>query len=129
MSVLLAVAGAHLTGQPLNRQLTERSAELVETTTTAPTYRLYALDTKPPKPGVVRVAQDGAALEVEVWRLSEEAFGSFVAALPQPMAIGTVDLADGSQVKGFLVEPLAVETAEDITAFGGWRGYVQSRGA
>lgn len=129
MSVLLAVAGAHLTGQPLNWQLTERSAELVETTTTAPTYRLYALDTEPPKPGVVRVAQDGAALEVEVWRLSEEAFGSFVAALPQPMAIGTVDLADGSQVKGFLVEPLAVETAEDITAFGGWRGFVQSRGA
>lgn len=129
MSVLLAVAGAHLSGQPLNWQLTERSAELVETTTTAPTYRLYALDTEPPKPGVVRVAQDGTAMEVEVWRLSEEAFGSFVAALPQPMAIGTVDLADRSQVKGFLVEPLAVETAEDITAFGGWRGYVQSRGA
>lgn len=124
--VLLAVAGAHLRGQPLNWQLTDREAEYVETTTTAPCYRLYALDTQPPKPGVVRVQENGKALEVEVWRLSYESFGSFVAALPQPMAIGTVNLADGSPVKGFLVEPVATEGAQDITHYGGWRSYLEA---
>ncbi|WP_210505515.1 hypothetical protein [Naasia sp. SYSU D00057] len=121
--VLLAVAGAHLTGQPLNAQLTDRGATLVEETTTAPGYRLFALDTVPPKPGVVRVRSGGAALTVEVWRLSAAAFGDFVAALPQPMAIGQVELADGRLVRGFLVEPIAVEGAEDITEYGGWRQY------
>lgn len=126
-TVLLAVAGAHLTGQPLNHQLTDRDAELVTTTTTSADYRLYALGTVPPKPGVVRVSSGGAALEVEVWRLSTEAFGSFVAALPHPMAIGSVSLVDGTLVSGFLVEPIALETAEDITGFGSWRGYLASR--
>ncbi|WP_244274992.1 allophanate hydrolase-related protein [Rathayibacter oskolensis] len=123
-TVLLAVAGAHLSGQPLNHQLTDRDAELVETTTTSADYRLFALGTVPPKPGVVRVASGGAALEVEVWRLTDAAFGSFVAALPHPMAIGSVSLADGSLVSGFLVEPIALEGAEDITRFGGWRTYL-----
>ncbi len=125
--ILLAVAGAHLSGQPLNPQLTERDAELVTTTTTSPDYRLFALATEPPKPGVVRVASGGAALEVEVWRLTEAAFGSFVAALPQPMGIGKVSLADGALVSGFIVEPVATEGAEDITRFGGWRGYLAGR--
>ncbi|GAB3841801.1 allophanate hydrolase-related protein [Nesterenkonia populi] len=124
-AVRLAVAGAHLSGQPLNWQLTDRGAQLAETTTTSAEYRLYALATEPPKPGVVRTAEEGSALEVEVWELSEQAFGSFVAALPQPMVIGTVKLASGEQVKGFLVEPIAVDDAEDITRFGGWRAYVQ----
>lgn len=123
-TVLLAVAGAHLSGQPLNHQLTERGAELVGATTTSPDYRLYALATEPPKPGVLRVARGGAALEVEVWRLSTCAFGSFVAALPQPMTIGTVSLADGALVQGFLVEPVAVEGAQDITHHGGWRAHL-----
>jgi hypothetical protein len=126
-TVLLAVAGAHLSGQPLNHQLTDRDAELVSTTTTSADYRLYALATQPPKPGVVRVAEGGATLEVEIWRLSEAAFGSFVAALPRPMAIGTVTLLDGSEVSGFVVEPIALDSADDITAFGGWRGYLASR--
>lgn len=127
--ILLAVAGAHLSGQPLNPQLTERDAQLVSTTITSPDYRLYALATEPPKPGVVRVASGGAPLEVEVWRLTEAAFGSFVAALPQPMGIGKVSLADGSLVSGFIVEPIATEGAEDITRFGGWRGFLASRPA
>jgi len=126
MTVLLAVAGAHLGGQPLNAQLTDRGAELVSTTTTSADYRLVALATAPPKPGVVRVADGGAALEVEVWRLDDAGFGSFVAALPQPMAIGKVTLADGTLVSGFLVEPIAVEGAEDITRFGGWRSFLAS---
>ncbi|GAB2449692.1 allophanate hydrolase [Conyzicola lurida] len=123
-TVLLAVAGAHLSGQPLNHQLADRDAELVETTTTSPDYRLFALATTPPKPGVVRVAEGGSALEVEIWRLTEAAFGSFVAALPRPMAIGTVTLADGSEVSGFVVEQIAIEGAADITEYGGWRGYL-----
>jgi hypothetical protein len=123
--VLLAVAGAHLSGQPLNHQLTAREATLERSTTTAARYRLYALDTEPPKPGVVRVASGGAALDVEVWRLTPAAFGDFVAQLPQPMAIGRVELADGSFVSGFLVEPIALEGAADITGFGGWRAYLE----
>lgn len=122
--VLLAVAGAHLSGQPLNRQLTERGATLVEETRTEGVYRLFALDTVPPKPGMVRVRGGGAALAVEVWRLSAAAFGDLVAALPQPMAIGQVELAGGSLVSGFLVEPIAIETAADITQYGGWRQYL-----
>jgi Allophanate hydrolase C-terminal domain len=125
--VLLAVAGAHLSGQPLNHQLTSRGATLERSTSTAERYRLYALDTEPPKPGVVRVASGGAALAVEVWRLSAAAFGEFVAELPQPMAIGRVELIDGSFVSGFLVEPIAVDGADDVTRFGGWRAYLQGR--
>lgn len=123
-TVLLAVAGAHLRDQPLHHQLADRDAEFVEATTTSADYRLFALSTVPPKPGVVRVAEGGAALEVEVYRLTAAAFGSFVAALPQPMAIGSVALADGSLVSGFLVEPIALAGADDITAFGGWRAYL-----
>lgn len=121
--VLLAVAGAHLSGQPLNPQLLDRGAELVERTSLAPKYRLFALATDPPKPGVVRVVEGGASLEVEVWRMSAAAFGDFVAHLPQPMAIGQVELVDGRLVRGFVVEQIAVDGADDITRFGGWRAY------
>ena len=122
--VLLAVAGAHLAGQPLNHQLTDRGAVLVREATTSPDYRLFALATDPPKPGVVRVAEGGVALAVEVWRLSAAAFGDFVAHLPQPMAIGSVTLAGGERVSGFLVEPIAVAGAADISSFGGWARYL-----
>ncbi|WP_093417057.1 allophanate hydrolase [Saccharopolyspora flava] len=124
--VLLAVAGAHLSGQPLNHQLTDRNARLVRTTTTAPVYRLHALRTTPPKPGLVR-AEAGKAVEVEVWELTASAFGSFVAALPAPMTIGAVELSDGSTVRGFLCEPAALHDAEDITHHGGWRNYLAER--
>ncbi|HYB69642.1 MAG TPA: amidase family protein, partial [Candidatus Bathyarchaeia archaeon] len=129
-AVRLAVVGAHLSGQPLNRELTERGARLVRTCRTAAAYRLFALpDTRPPKPGLVRVAAGGAAIEVEVWELSEAAFGAVVAAVPPPLAIGTVTLQDGEPVKGFLSEAHAVAGAVDISAHGGWRAYVASRGA
>ena len=127
--VSLAVVGAHLSGQPLNHQLTDRGATLVARTTTAPTYRLVALDTDPPKPGLVRVADDdpaGAAVEVEVWALAPKAFASFVDAVPAPLCIGRVRLADGSDVAGFLCEPVALAGAPDITAHGGWRAYLAS---
>lgn len=127
--VLLAVAGAHLRGQPLNGELTSRGAAFVEVTRTMPVYRMFVLDTDPPKPGVVRTAGEGSGLEVEVWRLTAEAFGNFVAALPAPMAIGRVELAGGTTVSGFLVEPVALESARDISSFGGWKDYLAAAAA
>jgi len=124
--VLLAVVGAHLSEQPLNHQLTSRGAVLRRTCRTAPNYRLYALpNTKPAKPGLRRTPGfTGPGIELEVWELSTRAFGSFVAETPAPMGIGTVELEDGTTVKGFLCEPCALEGADDITAYGGWRAYL-----
>ncbi|MCU1346300.1 MAG: allophanate hydrolase [Acidimicrobiia bacterium] len=126
-TVDLAVVGAHRVGQPLNGQLTSLGGELLMVKHTSATYRLYALaNTSPPKPGLVH-ATDGAPIEVEVWRLPTAAFGSFVDAVPAPMCIGTVELDDGSSVKGFLCEPRALAGAEDITQFGSWLPYITSR--
>jgi len=126
--IKLAVVGAHLTGQPLNHQLTSRAATLVRTCRTADCYCLYALPgTTPPKPGLIRVkAGQGANLEVEVWEMAPEAFGTFVAAIPPPLGIGTLELEDGDLVKGFICEAYAIEGATDITHFGGWRKYLLS---
>jgi allophanate hydrolase len=125
--ILLAVVGAHLSGQPLNRQLTDRGARFVRTTKTSPCYELYRLaNTTPSKPGLVRVDVAGSKIELEIWRLSPEAFASFVAEVPPPMVIGTVELEDGSAVKGFLCEPRALKDAHNITNFGGWRAYLKS---
>ena len=127
-SVPLAVVGAHLAGQPLNHQLLERGARLAARTTTAPAYRLVALtDTSPAKPGLVRVDDDGTAIEVEVWDVPIDRFGSFVDGIPAPLAIGKLELADGSWVNGFVCEPVGIERATDITDFRGWRAYLQSQ--
>jgi len=127
----VAVVGAHLSGMPLNGQLTERGAVRLRETRSAPHYRLYALPgTVPPKPGMVRVpAGEGAALVVEVWEMPMAAYGSFVALIPAPLGIGTLTLEDGSSVQGFVCESLALEGAEDITHHGGWRRYIESRRA
>ena len=123
--VLVAVAGAHLSGQPLNHELTTRNARLVKTCSTAANYRLYALKTVPPKPGLVRdMTFIGDGIEVEVWAVPENTLGSFVAGIPAPLGIGTIVLEDGSSVKGFICEPSALDGAEEITSFGGWRKYV-----
>ncbi len=124
--VRLAVVGAHLSGMPLNVQLTQRDAVRVEQTVTAPCYRLYALaDTEPPKPGLARTAQ-GAAIHLELWDIPLARFGEFVAEIPAPLGIGTLLLADGRRVKGFICEAWALEGATDITEFGGWRDYLAS---
>ena len=124
--IAIAVVGAHLSGMPLNGVLRTAGGRLIERSATAPHYRLYALaGTKPPKPGLLRVKNGaGAAIEVEVWALSERAFGRFVAGVPSPLSIGTFELADGRSVKGFLVEAEAVGGARDISSFGGWRAFV-----
>ncbi len=123
--VAIAVVGAHLSGMPLNGELVSRGSRLLRATTTAPEYRLFAIKgTVPPKPGLLRVAKEGVPIEVEIWSLSTAAFGSFVDNVPMPLSIGTIRLADGSSVKGFLVEALAVEGARDISSFGGWRAFM-----
>ncbi|MFC8449856.1 allophanate hydrolase [Kitasatospora sp. NPDC057223] len=122
--VRLAVVGAHLSGQPLNGHLLALGATLVTATRTAPDYRLYALDTVPAKPGLVRVAAGGAAVEAEVWELPAAGLGELTAGLPEPMAFGSVRLADGTRVAGFLCEPAALAGAEDITSHGGWRAHL-----
>jgi allophanate hydrolase len=120
----LVVAGAHLSGMVLNHELLALGGRLVAATTTAADYKLFALATTPPKPGLVRAPGfAGGGIAVEVWALSAENFGRFVAALPAPMGIGRVTLADGSVHPGFLCEAHALEGAEDITAHGGWRAY------
>jgi allophanate hydrolase len=121
----IAVAGAHLEGQPLNHQLTDRGAVLVERTRTGACYRMYALATDPLKPGLVRVpsTEEGASIEVEVWALLPSAFAELIDEVPAPLVIGRVLLADGTDVPGFLCEPIALLDALDITAFGGWRAY------
>ncbi|MCW3067257.1 MAG: putative allophanate hydrolase, partial [Solirubrobacterales bacterium] len=123
--VELLVVGAHRTGQPLNGELTGRGARSLGVARTAPTYRLFVLDTDPPKPGLVR-AGAGAAVEGELWALSEVALGSLLAALPTPMALGRVALDDGREVVGFLCEPAALAGAEDITGYGSWLTYLAS---
>ncbi|MFZ5654500.1 MAG: allophanate hydrolase [Pseudomonadota bacterium] len=122
----IAVCGGHLQGLPLNHELTDRGARLVERTHTAAAYRLYALaGFEPPRPGLVR-EPGGGAIEVEVWRLPLAAVGGFLAGVPAPLAIGTVELADGRSVKGFLCEAAALAGAHDITACGGWRAWLAS---
>ena len=121
--IRVAVAGAHMRGMPLNHELATRDASFVAATRTAARYRLYALPGSMPKPGLVRAAQ-GSAIGVEVWDVPSERFGSFVAGIPPPLAIGSVELNDGAWVKGFVCEPIALEGAREITHHGDWRNYL-----
>ncbi|MEJ1128096.1 allophanate hydrolase [Variovorax sp. CCNWLW225] len=124
----IAVVGAHLSGMPLNSQLTERGATLLRATTTAPRYRLHALPgTVPPKPGLQRSAGGGAAIALEVWSVPVAQVGSFLALIPPPLGLGSVELADGSWVHGFICEGHALADAEDVSHHGGWRAYIASR--
>lgn len=123
----LCVSGAHMLGLPLNHELTSRGGRFLRRTRTAPCYRLYALEEmQPPRPGLVR-AEDGFGIEVEVWELPRAAVGGFLEAVPAPLAIGTVELADATTVKGFLCESHAAARGRDITALGGWRAYLAVR--
>ncbi|MFB2707082.1 allophanate hydrolase [Marinobacter shengliensis] len=127
-TIQVAVVGAHLSGMPLNTQLTERKARLLEQTTTTPNYRLYALpNTTPPKPGLKRVEEDGAQIVLEVWEMAASEFGSFVDLIPAPLGIGNVELADGRWVNGFICEGYGFTGARDVTEFGGWRAFIKSR--
>ena len=121
--VTLAVAGAHLRGEALDAQLTDRGAIWVGTTATSAAYRLYAMPSTPPKPALVHDGTNGASIEVDLWSVSPAALGSFVTMIPAPLGIGKVELEDGTVVTGFIAEPRALDEAIEITAHGGWRGY------
>ncbi len=128
--IAIAVVGAHLSGMVLNGELKTLGGRLLEATVTAPDYRLYALPTTPPKPGMLRVETgSGASIELEVWALPAASFGKFVAAIPPPLSIGTVRLKDGRGVKGFLVEAAEINGAREISSFGGWRAFVANAAA
>jgi allophanate hydrolase len=123
----IAVLGAHLAGEPLNHQLTGVGGRFLRAARTSPSYRFYALpNTTPPKPGLARVETGGAAIELEVWSLPPAAFGNFVARIPPPLCIGSLELEDHTRVSGFLCEGQALLGARDISSFGGWRAYRRS---
>jgi allophanate hydrolase len=118
----IVVCGAHMLGLPLNHQLAERAGRLLRQTRTAPCYRLYALPGGPPfRPGLIRQAEGGAAIEVEVWELPARHVGSFLAGIPAPLGLGTVALEDGTTETGFICEGYAAQGARDITELGSWR--------
>lgn len=127
--VEIVVVGAHLSGMPLNGELRALSARFLSATQTAADYRLFALaGVQPARPGLLRVATDtGTCIAVETWALSVEAFGQFVSRVPAPLSIGTVQLADGRGVMGFLVEAEAVKDARDVSALGGWRAFIAAQ--
>ena len=124
---MIAVVGAHLTGEPLNYQITDCGGRFVRKAKTAPSYQLYALPgTSPPKPGLVRIgAEGGASIELEIWDLPLSEIGTFLNQVPSPLTIGLIHLSDGRTVKGFLCEEIAVQDAENISAFGGWKSYLK----
>lgn len=123
----LLVVGAHRRGQPLNHELTERGARFDGVVLTAPEYRLHALDTDPPKPGLVRAPADGTAIEGELWELPSAELGPFLAALPAPMALTKATLSDGREVVGFSCEPAALGGAPDISSYGSWLRYLADK--
>lgn len=130
MTIEIAVVGAHLSGLALNHELVSRGGILRRAMRTLPCYRLHALAGGPPRrPGMLRVGAGGGSIEAEVWALPAEGFGGFVAAIPAPLCVGTVLLADGTTPKGFLVEPEGLAGADDITRFGGWRAYLAALAA
>jgi allophanate hydrolase len=127
-TIEIAVVGAHLSSMPLNGELTGLGATFLRATTTTADYRLFALPGGPPaRPGLIRVREGGAAIALEVWALPADGFGRFVAGIPSPLGIGTLALADGTRVKGFLCEQIATEAARDVTEFGGWRAFVAAQ--
>ena len=123
----LVVCGAHMSGLPLNHELTTLGAIFKRIGRTADKYRLYALAGGPPfRPGLLKI-EKGAAIDVEVWAMPRASVGNFLAGIPQPLSLGTIDLEDGTQAHGFLVEAAGVQGAEDITHLGSWRAFLQSR--
>ena len=128
-TLAIAAVGAHMSGLPLNSQLTERGAVLRKRCRTAPHYRLFALaGATPARPGMIRVDTGGVSLDVEVWDVPVAEVGSFLALIPPPLGLGSVELDDGTRVHGFLCESAGLAGARDISAYGGWRAYLAAPG-
>lgn len=125
--IQVAVCGAHMQGLPLNPQLTALGGEFVQARTTSSDYRLFALNSfTPPRPGLLRVLENGSEIVLEIWQLPIENYGKFVSSVPSPLGFGTLTLADGSTVQGFLCEAYATQNTTDISHLGGWRGYLET---
>lgn len=125
--IKVAVCGAHMQGLPLNLQLVALGGEFVLATTTSPNYQLFKLNGfNPARPGLLRVAENGAAIALEIWQLPIENYGKFVASVPSPLGFGTISLIDNSAVQGFVCEAYATQNATDISHFGGWRAFLAS---
>lgn len=125
MNIKVAVCGAHMQGLPLNPQLTALGGEFIETTTTTADYQLFALNGfTPPRPGLLRVLENGSEIALEIWQLPIENYGKFVATVPSPLGFGTLTLVDGSTVQGFLCEAYATKNATDISHLCGWRAFL-----
>jgi hypothetical protein len=123
--IQVAVCGAHMSGLPLNAQLTSLGGEFVKATTTSPNYQLFKLNGfNPPRPGLLRVAENGSEIALEIWQLPIENYGKFVAGVPSPLGFGTLSLVDDSQVQGFMCEAYATKDAIDISHLGGWRNFL-----
>jgi hypothetical protein len=123
--IQVAVCGAHMSGLPLNAQLTSLGGEFVKATTTSPNYQLFKLNGfNPPRPGLLRVAENGSEIALEIWQLPIENYGKFVAGVPSPLGFGTLSLVDDSQVQGFMCEAYATQDAIDISHLGGWRNFL-----
>ncbi len=126
---ILAVAGAHMSGLPLNGHLTARGARFLEEVATAPDYRFYALPGGPPiRPGLVRTTRNGRSVTLELWAMPTARMGDFLATIPAPLGLGPVRLSDGRTVTGFLAEAAGTEGATDISAFAGWRAFLDAQG-
>jgi allophanate hydrolase len=120
-TTLVAVCGLHMRGFPLEKQMTQHRASFVREAKTAPFYKLVKLDTVPAKPGLIRTNDEGASIEIEIWEMPLSEFGKFALLIPAPLAMGKVQLEDGTEVPGFVCEASGVEPREDITHLGGWR--------
>jgi hypothetical protein len=123
----VAVCGAHMAGLPLNSQLTSLGGSFVKASSTSANYKLFKLSAfNPPRPGLLRVTENGSAIALEIWQLPIENYGKFVAGVPAPLGFGTLTLADNSLVQGFMCEAYAAQDAEDISHLGGWRAFLAS---
>ena len=128
MNIRVAVCGAHMQGLPLNPQLVALGGEFIEATTTTSDYQLFALNGfTPPRPGLLRVTENGSEIALEIWQLPIENYGKLVATVPSPLGFGTLTLADGSTVQGFMCEAYATINAENISHLGGWRAFLASQ--
>ncbi|MDE5052672.1 allophanate hydrolase [Niallia taxi] len=126
-TVTIAVCGLHMQGYPLEVQMKEHDAKFKRKTKTSANYQLIALNTAPAKPGLIREPHNGAEIDLELWEMPVEQLGAFVSLIPSPLSIGTIELKDGTFVKGFLCEQWAVDEGKDITRFGGWHQYSASK--
>ena len=121
----VVVCGAHMEGLPLNWQLLKRGGRLLERTASAPCYRLFEIEGAMARPGMTRVSDgNGSSIEVEVWELPSTELGSFLTAIPAPLGLGKVELADGRWETGFICDTFGLEGAREITSFGGWRRWI-----